>query len=129
MHTDHNCADLGIGGSAPEHGLKPGDLLRSELVMGGVVEVDKIHSALDPMKIRSRSDIVRIVGKALPFEHGSVEPSGELFHELLPSLGRRGFVVANPDEDRHGAKGRKLVPDKIVPGVSEVGILDYRLAA
>src|SRR5882672_3153052 len=65
VHTDHYRTYFRIGGSALEHTFQPTHLVRRELVMGGIVEIDKINSTLYPMEIGFGSAVLLAVGLPL----------------------------------------------------------------
>src|SRR5262249_36281430 len=121
--------DLGVGRRALHHALKPAHLIVVELVFGGVVEVDEIHSVFDPVKESLQCAIVRIIGQALRAQRGRVEPVGELDDELLARLRRIRLMIADAEVNRDRSEGIELALNEIVPlGLVVVGFVWRRIS-
>src|SRR6478752_5723349 len=123
VHSYHQGTNFRIGRSALHHSFQPSHLLRRELIERGIIQINKIHAALDPVKVRPGSRVIWIVCQALLFESGRIKPLREFGGELLTPFGRRGFMIADTHKDRHGTEGAKLILDEIIPGVVQISSL------
>ena len=115
MHGRDDSMDGGVRRVTVQDFVKPMELGEIELIVRGVIKVDEIHSALDPVVVSSNQVVARIVLKALVLNQRRVEPIGELLNELGAGLGRNRIVIADAEKYGHGTERDELALDEIVP--------------
>src|SRR6185312_13467365 len=114
MHSYHDGTDLGICTRALQYLLQPAELVAVELVVRCVIEINEIHSALDPVIVGAWA---RLVPVSLPllFQRRRIKPLSKLREKLCARLGRSGFMIPDTHKKRHWCKRGKLVLDEIGP--------------
>ena len=105
--ADDDALNLRVGEVELQRFLEPLQLLRIELVRGGVIEANEIHGGLVPVKVSGDFARAGIVAEALFLQHRLVEPVGELDNILFAGLGWSGVVVS--DAEKTGSEPKAAI--------------------
>jgi hypothetical protein len=89
---------------------------RIELIFGGVVEIDEVYTAGDPVKISFQFVVGRVIEEPLLAQWFLFKPIGKLDDVLLARFRRNCFMVANAEKYGESAEGSDLILQEVVPG-------------
>src|SRR6266581_2887788 len=120
VHADDDGLDGRVGHGVMQNLAEPGHLRRVELVPRGVVQIDEINAALNPVVIRLQHVVGAVVAQPLLLDHGGIEPIGELLEEIGAGFRGNQFVVSDAEKNRKVAEGNHLVLNEVGPGVVEI---------
>src|SRR6266852_6780586 len=120
VHADDDGFDGCVGHCVMQDLAEPGHLRRVKLVPRGVVQIDEINAALNPVVIGLQHVVGAVVAQPLLLDHRGIEPIGELLEEIGAGFRGNEFVVSDAEKNRKVAEGDNLVLNEVGPGVVEI---------